>query len=169
MASVETLRPHAAFVAELVSGMATEPVGRSKFARGRDVWYGQALRPVRPGEEDADRKALIAHHIEECNKTIDILKKQVATLNKLMKDGGEGQLAIVRVKDGKKWAPQKFPCIIRGGGCGTTVTEIAVEVTYTPPSRGKTIPQSRCASAHRVVTVLSCHRAAHRTARCACR
>ena len=77
MASVETLRPHAAFVAELVSGMATEPVGRSKFARGRDVWYGQALRPVRPGEEDADRKALIAHHIEECNKTIDILQQVV--------------------------------------------------------------------------------------------
>ena len=77
--------------------MATEPVGRSKFARGRKVWYGEALRPTRVGEEDADRKALIAHHIEECNKTIDILKKQVATLNKLMKDGGEGQLTTYTV------------------------------------------------------------------------
>ena len=28
--------------------MATEPVGRSNFARGREVWYGEALRPSLP-------------------------------------------------------------------------------------------------------------------------
>jgi len=44
--------------------MATEPVGRSNFARGREVWYGEALRPTRAGEEDGERKALLRHRVE---------------------------------------------------------------------------------------------------------
>ena len=44
--------------------MATEPVGRSNFARGREVWYGEALRPTHAGEEDGERKALLRHRVE---------------------------------------------------------------------------------------------------------